>query len=155
MRAGGDERLAAAAARSVFIGVLFMTKTKLFCFAAAAVIGGIVIVQRVEAAPYRPAKTNTQANESYTVVKIGDDYKAIHSTGIKDEKKRIDDENKKALNEWKDAIKSDPKAERPVPLFLRVIKPGFLTQKGADEYIAKLLEDEDAKGGGTSKKDKK
>ena len=81
------------------------------------------------------------------MIKVGDEYRAIRSNGMKDEQKRVDDENKKALDEWKDAVKSDPKAERPARLVIRRIKTGFLTQKGADEFIAKLVEEDDAKGG--------
>jgi hypothetical protein len=132
-------------------GVQFMRKAFLPWLLAAVVVGGLLAVQGAVAASMRRVNSTSTANETYMVIKVGDEYRAIRSNSMKDEKKRIEDENKKALIEWKDAIKSDPKTERPVLLFIRVIKPGFFTQKGAEEYIAKLLDDEDTRRASTSR----
>ena len=73
------------------------------------------------------------------------------------EKKKLADEYKKAMADWKDAKKSDPKAPRPVPAKLKIVKTGFNDQKGAKEYMRQASDEDEQKGDskGDSKKAKK
>ncbi len=101
------------------------------------------------------AATTKKAPEQWVVVKIGDDYKAIRSTEVSNEKKKLADDYKKALEDWKDLRKSDPKAPRPMRVKFKIVKSGFSTEKGAKEYIDKVVEEgdqkDDSKGGSKDK----
>ncbi len=107
------------------------------------------------------AAPTQKAAESYVVVKItggknGDEYKPMSISQVSSEKKRIAQENKKAKDKWTDEKKSDPKAEKPVPMKLTIVKKGFKTQQGAKEYCDKLADEADQKGDSKdSKKDTK
>jgi hypothetical protein len=106
--------------------------------AANAAVGG--------SRPGAGAKT-----ETYIVIQIKDDkleYKAITKTTLKDETKRITDDYNQRYKEWKDEVKSDPKAPRPKKPIIKTM-PGatFETQKGADDYAKKLQDEEDEKNG--------
>jgi hypothetical protein len=94
-----------------------------------------------------PTKKTT---ETWVVIKItdanGDDYKAVRSTDVAAKKKEVAEENKKAKDAYKDAKKSDPKAEKPVLTKLKIVKAGFTTEKGAKDYIDNVLQKDDQKG---------
>jgi hypothetical protein len=93
-----------------------------------------------------PSKTSSSKTQSFTVVQIGDEYKVINSSSLADEKKRVNDDNKKKRDEWEDERKADPSLKRPVTLVVKVIKSGFKTQKGADEFVVKLKEKDKEEG---------
>ena len=97
-------------------------------------------------------KTKTKT-ESYMVIEVGGEYRAIRTSALKDEKKRVETDYKKALDLWQDEVKVDSKAKKPAKLTVTVKKSGFKTQKGADEYLAKLKE-EDQEAGKDSKDSK-
>jgi hypothetical protein len=84
--------------------------------------------------------------ESYMVVECGGEYKVIRTSSLKDEKKRVEDDYKKALDLWQDEIKAGSKSERPIKKIIVVKKGGFKTQKGADEYVATLKEKDQEEG---------
>jgi hypothetical protein len=86
-------------------------------------------------------KSKATAPETYMVVKIGDEYKVLGTTRLKDEEKRIKDEYNTKYKEWQDEKKSDPQAPRPVKPTIKKIKTGYLTQKVAQEYADKLKEE--------------
>jgi hypothetical protein len=92
----------------------------------------------------RPGK-GASSNQTYVVVQIGEEYKVLDSSRINDEKKDLKKKYEEKMKEWQDLRKSDPKLERPVRLNLRIIKSGFKTQKGADEYRQTLEEKDTGK----------
>lgn len=91
------------------------------------------------------------SNESYVVVQIGDEYKAIRSTAVNDESKRLGTEYTKAMKDWPEDHKKDPTKEKPVKLTLRKIKTGLKSQQEATDYIKTLQEKDDAKPDGKEK----
>jgi hypothetical protein len=99
----------------------------------------------------RPRSTTSKtsakpAEESYTIVQIGDEVKAIRTSDMAVEKKRVADDYKKAMKAWRDAKKSDPKAERPPKMMVKTKKTGFSVKTEADKYAAKLQDELDKKG---------
>jgi len=50
-------------------------------------------------------KTKTKT-ESYMVVELGGQYKVISASTLKDEKKRVEEDNKKAIELWQDEVKA-------------------------------------------------
>jgi hypothetical protein len=80
------------------------------------------------------------------VIEVGGEYRAIRTSTLKDEKKRIEDDYKKALELWQDEVKVDSKAKRPTKKTIIVKKSGFKTQKGADECVQKLKEEDQEEG---------
>ena len=107
------------------------------------------------------SKSTQKKQDEWVVVKIidpqkGDEYKPVRKTDVPTEKKKLADEYKKAMADWKDARKSDPKTPRPVAAKLKVVKTGFNAQKGAEEYCDKLADEDEQKGDSKdSKKGKK
>ena len=94
--------------------------------------------------------------ESYNVVQIVEEtkseYKVIPASQMKAENKRIEDEYKGRLKNWRDERKIDPTTPRPIKATIKIMRLGFETQTVADEY-KKKLEDKDA--GNDDKNDKK
>jgi hypothetical protein len=74
-------------------------------------------------------------------------YKVINSTQLKDEKRRLEEESKEQLLEWEDAKKIDPQTPKPSKKTIKILKT-FHTQKIADEYLQKLLDELAKKEGG-------
>jgi hypothetical protein len=133
-----------------------MKKSRLLSGVLGVVVGmGLLAVTgRAWAQSSRPAKSTSKTKtESYMVIEVGGEYRAIRTSALKDEKKRIEDDYKKALDLWQDEVKVDSKAKRPTKATVIVKKGGFKTQKGADEYLAKLKE-EDQEAGKDSKEGK-
>jgi hypothetical protein len=148
-------------------GASIMKKSVLL-FGFAAVVAGVGLLgvarqAQGQSTTHKTPKTGKTV-EAYTVVQIiGENengrgapadpatqavpstYKVIRSSALKDEKKRIDDENKKAKDEFSDEVKINPSAKRPVTIKLTVVRAGFKTQKVADEYVAQLKEKEKEK----------
>ena len=107
--------------------------------ALGAVAGTILLTPASSLADNKAAK---KAPETWVVIKItdanGDEYKAVRSTEVAAKRKEVAEENKKAKDDYKDARKSDPKAEKPVITKLKIVKSGFTTEKGAKDYIEKV-----------------
>jgi hypothetical protein len=76
------------------------------------------------------------------------EYKAIANKTLRDEVKRAKDDYEQAKKEWKDELKSDPKAPRPVQWTPKKVSgsPTFETLKGAQDYADKLKEEDEKKG---------
>ena len=85
--------------------------------------------------------------ETWVVVKIGDDFKAIRSTEVADrkEEKMADDYKKRRMADYKDARKSDPKAEKPVPDEVQDGEDG-LQENGTRNTSTRWREQTDSKG---------
>lgn len=86
--------------------------------------------------PLRPSAPGAKTNETYMVIKVGDDYRAIRTTDLSEEKKRVKEDYDQAMKEWHDAKKIDANAKAPVRQTILTIQSGFKTMKGAEEYIA-------------------
>jgi len=86
----------------------------------------------------RAGKNGTATNETYMVIQIGDEIKVVSNTQYKDEDKRVKEENKQKMTEWKDELKNDPKAPRPQNVVIKKLKTGYKLQKIAQEYADKL-----------------
>ncbi|MGA2621883.1 MAG: hypothetical protein ABSF26_30140 [Thermoguttaceae bacterium] len=113
--------------------------------AAAVVVGGVFVLPASALAEVKHTKTSNKSKvETYVVVKVGDDYKVLSTSSLAAEEKRIKEDNKKKQQEWEDTRRADPSIERPVPVKLKRIESGFKTQEGAQKYIEKLQEKEDA-----------
>ncbi len=103
--------------------------------------------------------------ETYMVIKITDEnkdesknekkieFKAIAASQYTAEEKRIKDEFKKKMDEWRDLKKTDPTAPQPKRIVIKKIPnlTGYLIQKDAAD-AAKKLQDE-AEGKTDTKKD--
>jgi len=83
---------------------------------------------------------NKPKEETYIVVKEGEEYKVITASSYNDEVKRLNEDNKKKMDEWHDLIKSDNTTPRPKKIIPKKMPITFKTQKGAQEYADKLLE---------------
>jgi len=89
--------------------------------------------------------TKTQSNDGKSDYKK--EYKAITTKTLHDEVKKAKDDHDQAIKEWKDELKSDPKATRPPQWTPKKVSgtPIFETQKGAQDYIDKLKEEDEKK----------
>jgi hypothetical protein len=89
--------------------------------------------------------------ETYIVIQIKDEgikYEAVTKTGLKDKTKQLKDDYDQRYKEWKDEVKTDPKAPRPKkPIIKQMPGATFETQKGAQDYAEKLQKEEDEKSG--------
>jgi hypothetical protein len=122
-----------------------MKRSKLLSAVVGVVVGMGLLAVTGRAWAQRPAKS-TSKTESYMVVEVGGEYKVIRTSALKDEKKRLEDDYKKAVDLWQDEIKAGSKSDRPVKKIILVKKGGFKTQKGADDYVAKLKEKDQEEG---------
>jgi len=100
----------------------------------------------------RSTTTSSKSNDTYTVVQIGDDFRVINSSDLKEEKKRIEDDYKKLVKEWEDRKKIDPDAERPTKPIVKIKMSNFKTQTIANEYARQLQEEADKKNPNRKKK---
>ena len=137
-----------------------MKKSVLLPVAMAVLVAAWVVLVSTEATarPAKPPKSSGKTTTSYTVVKIGDEYKAITSSSLNDEKKRLNEEFKSETKKWNDDKKKESGAEKPVKKTFTTVKSGFKSKEDADKYVTELKErDEEkgsGKGGGKSDKDK-
>jgi hypothetical protein len=95
-----------------------------------------------------PRGSSANANDTYYVVQIGEEYKVVAKSRFKDEQKRLDDDYKKALKEWLDRRRIEPDAKRPVKLIIKKIGTPFQTEKVAQEEAQKLKDEAAAKQAG-------
>ncbi|MGA2064026.1 MAG: hypothetical protein ABSG86_03605 [Thermoguttaceae bacterium] len=128
-----------------------MKRSKLLSGAVAVVMGlGLLAVTGrawAQSSSHTSSHTKTKTKtESYMVVELGGQYKVISASTLKDEKKRVEEDNKKAIELWQDEVKAGSKTEAPVKKKLIVKKAGFKTQKGADEYVQVLKEKDQEEG---------
>ncbi len=140
------------------IGILAMKKFlgPFVALALLAAVGLGLMSNEAQAAGGRPAaggKTGKQ-DETYMVIQVGEEFRAIRTSSLKDEEKKVADDYKDAMKAWRDAKKSDPKAPRPAKLIVVKKKSNFETEEGAKKYIDTLQDDADKKGG-KGKTDKK
>jgi hypothetical protein len=85
-------------------------------------------------------------NETYMVIKITDEsktdnkveYKAIATSQLANEEKRVKDDYTQKMKEWHDLRKTDPNAPAPKKIKIQKIKSDYETQKIAQEYADKL-----------------
>jgi hypothetical protein len=119
---------------------------------AVTLLGIGMLVAPAQAQTRSPARSG-KADVSYTVLKIGDDYKAVPTSDVAAEKKRVADDYKKQMKDYADAKKNkDANAEKPVRLLVKLVKK-CKTQQDAQDFIDKLQAGQD-KGGGGDKGDK-
>jgi hypothetical protein len=93
------------------------------------------------------AKTGKTAPEVFAVVQIGDEIKVIRNADILTETKKVTEDYKRDMKKWQEDKKSDPKAEKPKKLTLKVLKRSIKTKEEADEFCTKM---QDKQGGGAS-----
>ena len=105
-------------------------------------------------------RPGAKSNETYCIVEVGKDLQIVSKpSGLKDLKKRLDDEYKAADKAYKDAQKDKskkdpnlPKPEKPEKKTVKEIKSGIKTQEKAQEELQKLLDDRDKNGDKKSKR---
>jgi hypothetical protein len=107
--------------------------------------GGVRQISRAWAGGSRGNSPGRDTNETYMVIRITDDwkdpkyeYKVIATSALRDEEKRISDENDQRLIEWNDEKKNDPQTPRPTKISLKKLKTGYQIQRIAQEYADKL-----------------
>jgi hypothetical protein len=100
--------------------------------------------------PRSTPRPSTSSNQTYIVIQIGDDYKVIESSRLKDEEKDVKKKYQDEMKRWADEKKTDPKAERPKKVTIKKYPTTFKTQEGAQKYRDQLLEKND-KGGKADK----
>ena len=104
-------------------------------------IFALSVIAPVEAYAGGAHRNNYTASETYMVIKVGDEYKVVPTSRLKDEEKRVKDEYAEKLKEWQDLRRIDPGALRPQKVAVKKIKTGYLTQKIAQEYADKLRDE--------------
>jgi len=110
----------------------------------------------------RSRSGHSNSKETYQVIRVTDEsktdnkveYKAIATSQLKAEEKRIKDDYAQKLKEWHDLRKIDPQTPMPVRPVIKKYPKTFETQKIAQEYADKLKDDE-ANNGDTKSKDVK
>ena len=120
-------------------------------FAASAAHAGVAV----------KSKSNKPANDTYMVVKIINEnktdqpveYKVITTSQLKDEEKKVKEDNAQKMKEWRDEKKADPTAPPPKRILLKKIPKltGFETQKVAQEQADKLKQQDADKDAGDAK----
>jgi hypothetical protein len=94
------------------------------------------------------SKGPASGNETYMVIKIGDEIKVIASSQYKEEETKVKKDNEDRMAEWQDLKKNDPQAPRPQKIVIKKLKTGYRFQKIAQDYADKLKEEQEAKDGG-------
>jgi len=113
-------------------------------------------------------KVKGPKTETYMVIEIIDEnkdedkgerkheFKAISTSQFKSERDRVKKDNEENLKEWKDELKTDPKARQPKTIIIKKLKTGYETQKIAQEYAKELADKEaDKESGGDKPVDNK
>ena len=109
----------------------------------------------------KAGKAKKEKSESYTVVKVDQDYRVCTKSEAKDLKKNLDADYKKAVEDYNNR-KSQAKKNKakfteakPKKAKLKTVKAGLKSKEAAEEYVAKLREKDAKKAAGKrSKKDK-
>jgi hypothetical protein len=82
------------------------------------------------------------AKETYNIVEVGKEYQVVTASGLKELKKRMDDEYKTAKKAYDDAKKDKNKKgavpEKPEKKTVKTVKTGIKTQEKAQEELQKL-----------------
>jgi hypothetical protein len=143
-----------AGARSrdvMYWGAAAMKKSILMV--SMAVVIGIAWLAAADRACGQTRKPANKAKPTYAVCKIGEKYEVISSTEMKNKRKQITDQNKKAMDKYNDDLKADPKTPKPERVILKVLKSGFKTQEGAQDFL-KAQQEKDEAGGDDKDKSK-
>jgi hypothetical protein len=102
-------------------------------------------------------KSKVAPSTTYLVVKITNEnkdekkgekkieYKVIPSTQLKDEKKRLNEDYKKKLDEYQDRIKTDHTAQHPIKPTIKQVGDPYKTQTVAQETAKKLQDEAEGK----------
>ena len=99
-----------------------------------------LVVQIIDPSKDVPNDTARNPNANATTTTYDQMYKVITTSQLKDEKKRIEEEYKKLIEEWEDKKQIDPQTPKPKKATIKTLKT-FQTQSVADEYRKKLLDD--------------
>jgi len=119
-----------------------MKKFHLFTVVFSAFIFTITLLAPSGAYPSGTrTRNNSSASETYMIINMGDEYKVVPTSRLKDEKKKVDDDYTQELKECHDLGKTDPCVPRPRKLCIKKIKIGYLTPKIAQEYVDKLTDE--------------
>jgi hypothetical protein len=118
-----------------------MKKPVLFAVALGIALSGSSMFSPSRAVAGVGTRNNSTANETYLVVQIGDEYKVVPKSRLKDEQKRIEEDYKKAFKEWQDLRKIEPDAKRPVKYIIKRIGTPFQTEKIAQEEVQRLKDE--------------
>jgi hypothetical protein len=82
------------------------------------------------------------SKETYNIVEVGKEYQVVAASGMKDLKKRVEDEYKSAKKAYDDAKKDKNKkgavSEKPEKKTIKTVKSGIKTQEKAQEELQKL-----------------
>ena len=78
----------------------------------------------------------------WTVIKVGDEMRVLQKDAIPDLQKRLDAEHEKAAKAAAD--KKDPKAQKPTPRKVEVLKGGFAKARDAEIWIEKRKQELEA-----------
>jgi hypothetical protein len=116
---------------------------------AVGFLAGISLCQWSLAASGSRTKSTTK-KEVWIIIKIDEEYKAIESSRLEDEKKNAKKKYEDELKKWQDERKSNPSAEKPKPTTPKKVPgPTFHTREGAEKYINETLEkgEKSEKGG--------
>lgn len=130
-----------------------MKKRVLLPVLPAILIAAMVSFVPTAAQAQRSKPIGKSANESYIVIKIGEEYKVITARSFSDEQKQLADKYKDDVKKWQDDIKTDPKTPKPIKQNALKMPKIFKTQEGANKYKDQLVADQEAKN--AKKKDKK
>jgi len=125
------------------MGTPAMKKSLLCALVLSAAVSAALLFTPSKACAWAGAQGKTAVPETFIVVKIGDDYKAIGKSTLKNERKRVDDEYATKVKEWHDLRKTDPTAPHPVKPIIKIIGTPYETQKIAQK-AADDLKDEAA-----------
>lgn len=106
----------------------------------------------------KAGKAEKEKKESYSVVKVDQDYRVCTKTEAKDLKKNLDADYKKAVDDYNNrkaqAKKNKAKFSeaKPKKAKLKTVKAGLKSKEAADEYVAKLREKDAKKAAGKRSK---
>jgi hypothetical protein len=142
--------LAAEHGKRHFAGALAMKMKSwtVLTLATLCAVATSILLTRADssAAPNTKSKTKPKV-ELYDVIQIGDELKVIKCCDLANEKKRVKDENDKALKEWTRAKKKDPASagDKPAKLAVKIRKANLKSKEDADDERDKLQEKADKK----------
>jgi hypothetical protein len=95
----------------------------------------------------KPAPKTTTKVETYVVIQIGEEFKAIPSSQLAAEKKRVAEDYKRDMETYKDNMKKTGKDKveisKPVKKKVTVLKTSCKNKEAVDDYIKKLSQDKD------------
>jgi hypothetical protein len=93
----------------------------------------------------------TTPNETYAVVSVGDELRAVIKSGLNTLKKQVEDEYKQDLKLYQDSKKNknnhDANTSKPVKKTVKLIKSNFKTMEEAEKYIEDKMRERSKSGG--------